>query len=153
MKHISPTFDEYLENGEYSCGAVLAMTQILIGIEEADKSACEWMINNDNKFPKLSKYLADEEKRGFASSSACYMKQYNVSRQEAIKTFREKLAVTWKDINEGCMRTTPVPQQILRRALNYARLLDFAYRDDDQYTKPELFKDGITKVLIHPIPL
>ncbi|WRX34299.1 Terpene synthase [Theobroma cacao] len=76
-----------------------------------------------------------------------------VENQEAIKTFREKLAVRWKDINEGCMRTTPVPQQILRRALNYARLLDFAYRDDDQYTKPELFKDGITKVLIHPIPL
>ncbi|XP_021278901.1 probable terpene synthase 6 [Herrania umbratica] len=158
-----PTFDEYLENGAYSSAGILAMTQILVGMEEADESAYEWIINDDNKISKalpISTRLYNdivtnegEEKRGFASGSACYMKQYNVSRQEAIKTFREKLVAAWKDINEGCL-TAPVPQQIRRRALNFARLLDLAYRDDDPYTKPELyFKHLITKVLIDPIPL
>ncbi|XVF05157.1 hypothetical protein REPUB_Repub05bG0147600 [Reevesia pubescens] len=159
-----PTFDEYLENGADTGAALLAMTQIMIGMEEGYKNAYEWMINNNNNFPKalqISSRLHNdvttnevEEKRGFTTASVCYMKQYNVSREEATKAFRAQIRATWEDINEGCMRPTPVPIQVVRAALNYQRLLDFAYRDKDEYTKPNIsWKDIIPKVLIHPLPI
>lgn len=83
------------------------------------------------------------------------MKQYNVSRREAIEAFRAKIGDAWKDINEGCMRPTMgVPLQVVRATLNYQRIMDLAYRDSDGYTKPNIyFQQLITKVLIQPIPL
>ncbi|TYH69986.1 hypothetical protein ES332_D05G088500v1 [Gossypium tomentosum] len=160
-----PTFDEYMVTGVYTCAARLAMTQILIGMEEADQNAFHWILNSNNKFLKALQICSrlyndivtneDEEKRGFKTASMCYMKQYNVSRKEAIEAFRAKIGDAWKDINEGCMRPTMgVPMQVLRATLNYQRLLDLAYRDNDGYTKPDIsFQQLITKLLIQPIPL
>ncbi|OMO90643.1 hypothetical protein CCACVL1_07328 [Corchorus capsularis] len=121
-----PTFDEYLENGMYSGCSRMAFAQIM-----------------------------DEDGRGFSTGWTCYMKQHNVSRNETIEAFREKIAGAWKCINEEyCMKPTTVPRAILRAALNYQRMLDFAYRDNDEYTKPELsFKSIIPKVILHPISL
>ncbi|OMO88017.1 hypothetical protein COLO4_20504 [Corchorus olitorius] len=143
----------------------MAFAQIMIGMEEADKNVYEWFLNTDNKITKslqISSRLyndivtnEDEDRRGFSTAWTCYMKQHNVSRNEAVKAFREKLAAAWKVINEGyCMRPTPVPRAILRAALNYQRMLDFAYKYNDDYTKPEIaFKHLIPKVLLHPIPI
>ncbi|TYI80433.1 hypothetical protein E1A91_D05G087200v1, partial [Gossypium mustelinum] len=111
----------------------LAMTQILIGMEEADQNAFHWILNSNNKFLKALQICSrlyndivtneDEEKRGFKTASMCYMKQYNVSRKEAIEAFRAKIGDAWKDINEGCMRPTMgVPMQVVRATLNYQRL-------------------------------
>ncbi|XVF77893.1 hypothetical protein PTKIN_Ptkin14bG0084200 [Pterospermum kingtungense] len=95
-----------------------------------------------------------EEKRGFSTATACYMKEYNVSRNEAIKAFRAIIAGAWEDVNEGCMRPTPIPTPLVRAALNFFRLSDFAYRDNDEYTDQETsFKHLITKVIIDPIPI
>ncbi|KAK8352302.1 hypothetical protein V6Z12_A05G085900 [Gossypium hirsutum] len=159
-----PTFDEYMETGVYTAAARLAMTQILIGMEEADQNAFHWILNSNN-FLKAFQICSrlyndivtseDEEKRGFKTASMCYMKQYNVSRKEAIEAFRAKIGDARKVINEGCMRPTMgVPMQVVRATLNYQRLLDFAYRDNDGYTKPNIsFQQLIAKVLIQPIPL
>ncbi|XVF83186.1 hypothetical protein PTKIN_Ptkin16aG0113800 [Pterospermum kingtungense] len=159
-----PTFDEYLENGAYSSTALLSMANILIGVEQADENAYKWVTNNNNKFSKAlqisSRLYNDittnerEEKIGFATGTACYMKQYNVSREEAIKAFRAMIGSAWKDINEGSMRPTPVPIPVMRAALNYERFVDFAYRDNDEFTNQVIsFKHLITKVLIDPVPL
>ncbi|MBA0690756.1 hypothetical protein Goari_008415 [Gossypium aridum] len=160
-----PTFDEYMETGMYTCATRLSMTQILIGMEEADQNAFHWILNSNNKYLKALQICCrlyndivsneDEEKRGFKTASMCYMKQYNVSRKEAIEAFQAKIGDAWKDINEGCMRPTMgVPMQVVRATLNYQRLLDLVYRDNDGYTKPNIsLQQLITKVLIQPIPL
>ncbi|OMO95725.1 hypothetical protein COLO4_15709 [Corchorus olitorius] len=134
-----PTFDEYLENGLFTSAARLSFTQMMIAMDEADTNAYEW----------------DEEKRGiFATASRCYMKQHKVSRKEAIKAFQEMIGETWKMVNEGYMRPTPVAHELMRVGLNYQRMLDFAYTDIDHYTKPEkTFKHLILKVFAYPIPL
>lgn len=48
----APTFDEYMETGVHTAAALLAMTQILIGMEEADHNAFHWILNSNNKFLK-----------------------------------------------------------------------------------------------------
>ncbi|OMO89157.1 Terpenoid synthase [Corchorus olitorius] len=82
------------------------------------------------------------------------MKQFGVSRKEAIEAFREMIEDTWKDLNEGCMRPTPVPLQILRVIVDSFGFLDVAYKYNDEYTKQEnSFKRYVKQLLIEPIPI
>ncbi|KAK5791932.1 probable terpene synthase 6 [Gossypium arboreum] len=159
-----PTFDEYMDTALKSSAAIVSVCQALIGMEEADETAYQWLINTDNKLHKALNIIArlyddiqtneDEEKRGLVSGTSCYMKQYGVTRQEAVEAFREMIEVAWKDMNEGCLKPMPVSNKIAVRALNVARLVLVLYKKDDGFTRPELYlKDAIAKLLIHPIPL
>ncbi|KAK8548644.1 hypothetical protein V6N13_054578 [Hibiscus sabdariffa] len=161
---VHPTFERYLENGLYTSAALLSMTMIMLGLEEAGQSTYAWMVNNNNKLSRALQVLTRlyndivtnkaEEKRGLVTGSACYMKQYKVSRNEAVRAFRAKIADRWKDVNEDFMRPTVVPMPVRRAALNYLRIVAFAYKDNDGYTRPQIsFRQVITKVLIDPIPL
>ncbi|PPS00630.1 hypothetical protein GOBAR_AA20042 [Gossypium barbadense] len=159
-----PTFDEYMDTALKSSAAIVSVCQALIGMEEADETAYQWLINTDNKLHKALNIIArlyddiqtneDEEKRGLVSGTSCYMKQYGVTRQEAVEAFREMIEVAWKDMNEGCLKPMPVSNKIAVRALNVARLVLVLYKKDNGFTRPELYlKDAIAKLLIHPIPL
>ncbi|KAK9022138.1 hypothetical protein V6N11_002427 [Hibiscus sabdariffa] len=161
---VVPTFEEYLEVGAYTGTGFLCMSQIMLGIEEADRNAYEWILNENNKFSRALQINSrlyndivtdkEEEERGYSTATACYMKQHKVSRDEATKAFRAIIEEGWKDVNEGCMRPTAIPMPVVRAALNYHRLLDVAYRDTDEYTfSHSFFKDIITEVILHPIPL
>ncbi|TYI59044.1 hypothetical protein E1A91_D10G005800v1 [Gossypium mustelinum] len=159
-----PTFDEYMDTAMTSSAGLVSVCQALIGMEEADEIAYQWLIKTDNKLQKtvnkIGRLYDDlstneaEEKRGLVCGTSCYMKQYGVTRQEAVEAYREMIEVAWKDMNEGCLKPMPVSNKIAVRALNIARLVLVLYKKDDGLTRPELsLKDAIAKVLIHPIPL
>ncbi|XP_016717446.1 probable terpene synthase 6 [Gossypium hirsutum] len=103
-----PTFDEYLETALKTCVAILSVCQALIGMEEADETAYQWLINTDNKLHKALNIIARlyddistneaEEKRGLVCGTSCYMKQYGITRQEAVEAYRE--IVAWKRVKE-----------------------------------------------------
>ncbi|XVF19703.1 hypothetical protein REPUB_Repub11eG0133500 [Reevesia pubescens] len=165
-ERIMPSFDEYLENGLRSVGAILCLTLLMTGMEEADEETYQWLIKCDAKILRTTGILSrlyndsksneDEEKRGGQLSGiTCYMKEYGVSKKEVIEGYKERIRVGWKDLNEGFMVTpTSVARQILLATFNFARLADVIYKDDDGFTKPEItLKHYITKVLIDPIPL
>ncbi|KAE8733849.1 hypothetical protein F3Y22_tig00000916pilonHSYRG00062 [Hibiscus syriacus] len=77
-----------------------------------------------------------------------------IMAQEATEALKEMIEAASKDLNQGCLRPTPIPRQIFNRSLNYRRLCETFYMNDDGYGKPETcIKDVITKMLIHPIPL
>ncbi|TYG97051.1 hypothetical protein ES288_A10G006200v1 [Gossypium darwinii] len=173
-----PTFDEYMDTAMTSSAGLVSVCQALIGImEEADETAYQCLINTDNKLHKtvnkiarLYDDLSTNEKRGdwfvelvvtVEKSTKVgnnllksYMKQYGVTRQEAVEAYREMIEVAWKDMNEACLKPMPVSNKIAVRALNVARLVLVLYKKDDGFTRPELsLKDAIAKLLIHPIPL
>ncbi|XVF70537.1 hypothetical protein PTKIN_Ptkin11bG0169400 [Pterospermum kingtungense] len=165
-ERIMPAFDEYLENGIWSIGTMVTMAIIMMGMEEADEDAYQWLIKFDAKILRAMSILSrlyndiqsneDEEKRGGQLSGiSCYMKEYGVSKKEAIEVLQERIKDGWKDLNEGFMeRPMPVARQILMAAFNIARVSEVLYKEDDGYTKPEIsLKNFITKVLIDPIPL
>ncbi|XP_021300340.1 probable terpene synthase 6 [Herrania umbratica] len=160
-----PTFDEYLDIALHSSAAILVIAEVLVGMEEADANVFEWLRNGDSKSLAAIKIIArlyddiatneDEEKRGLvACGIKCYMKQYGVSKEEAIEEFRKRLVIAWNELNEDHMRPTTVPMQILNRVLNIACVIDLTYKDEDGFTMSEkILKDHISKVLVEPIPI
>ncbi|KAL1146745.1 hypothetical protein V6Z11_A10G006100 [Gossypium hirsutum] len=109
------------------------------------------LVLNDDTYDAYSTY---EELQYFTDAIQSYMKQYGVTRQEAVEAYREMIEVAWKDMNEACLKPMPVSNKIAVRALNVARLVLVLYKKDDGFTRPELsLKDAIAKLLIHPIPL
>ncbi|KAA8526918.1 hypothetical protein F0562_008853 [Nyssa sinensis] len=76
-----------------------------------------------------------EQKRGHvASAIECYMKQYDVSEQQAHDEFQKQVADAWKDINGDCLRPTNMPIRLLTRVINLARVIDVIYKGEDGYT-------------------
>lgn len=133
-------------------------------MEEADETAYQWLINTDNKVHKALNIIArlyddlatneDEEKRGLVCGTSCYMKQYGVTRKEAVEAYSEMIEVAWKDMNEACLKPMPVSNKIALRALSFARSMDVFYKEGDGFGSPEKsMKDLIAKLLIQPIPL
>ncbi|XVF46928.1 hypothetical protein PTKIN_Ptkin03bG0067600 [Pterospermum kingtungense] len=123
---IMPTLDEYLENGMWSIGTVTTLALLMMGMEEAEKDAFQWL---------------DEEKRGGQISGiACYMKEYGVSKKEAMEGYQERIRNAWKDLNEGFMvrPSNCVSMKIFKVAFNIGRVSELCYREDDGFTKPEL---------------
>ncbi|XWS28559.1 hypothetical protein CRYUN_Cryun25bG0080500 [Craigia yunnanensis] len=133
---IMPAFDEFLENEIWSIGAILSLALLMVEMEEADENEYQWLINCDDKILRATSVLnrlyndiqsyEDEEKRGIPLSGiACYMKEYGVSKKEAIEGLQERIRFGWKDLNEGFLvRPTPVARQILMGAFNIARVSD-----------------------------
>ena len=60
----------------------------------------------------------------------------------------------WKDINQEFLKPTVMPRPVLMRVLNFTRVMDFLYKENDGYTNVgKEVKDAIAALLIDPIPL
>ena len=96
-----------------------------------------------------------EQKRGHVASAVeCYMKQHGVCKQEAYDELNKQVVNGWKDMNEECLKPTQVPMPLLTRVLNFSRVIDILYKDEDQYTLVgKLMKDLIALILIDPVPI
>ena len=69
-----------------------------------------------------------EKERGSGTAIECYMKDYNVSDEEAMKKFEEMCEDTWKIMNEERSRLTTIPREILKVILNLARVCEVVYK-------------------------
>ncbi|PKI35908.1 hypothetical protein CRG98_043701 [Punica granatum] len=60
----------------------------------------------------------------------------------------------WKDINDECLRPTPVPMSLLTRIVNLTCVIEVLYKGEDRYTNSQTdTKDYVTALLVHPIQL
>ncbi|CAK9156203.1 unnamed protein product, partial [Ilex paraguariensis] len=116
------TFDEYMGNGLITGGQLLLGLSSLLGMGEvATVEAFEWMQSKPkvlvaaNIIGRLLNDIASHEEEDqrahVATGVKCYLKDYGVSKEE-------------KDINQECLRPTPVPMAILMRVLNLTRFLE-----------------------------
>ena len=96
-----------------------------------------------------------EQKRGYVVSRVqCYMKQYGVTEQEACEEFNNEIMNAWKDMNEECLKCTQVLMPLLTCVVNFARVIDLLYKNQDEYTHVgKLMKDLIAWMLIDPVPM
>ncbi|KAM6554963.1 hypothetical protein CsatB_015725 [Cannabis sativa] len=97
----------------------------------------------------------EQQRNHIPSTVDCYMKQYGVSEEEAIKKLNKRVVTYWKEINEDFIRPTVVPFPILLRVLNFTKVADLLYKEgDDQYTNVgKVLKESIAALLIDSIPL
>ncbi|GKV35346.1 hypothetical protein SLEP1_g43627 [Rubroshorea leprosula] len=159
-----PTIEEYMQVALISSAYPMLITNSYVAMGEvATKEAFDW-ISNDPKLLKasaticrlmddISSHEFEQTRDHVASGVECYMKQYGVSREKTVKLFREDVANAWKDINEEFMKPAIFPMPILTVVLNFARVIDFIYKDGDSYTNSHTLKAHIELLLVDPVIL
>ncbi|KAK6116877.1 hypothetical protein DH2020_049368 [Rehmannia glutinosa] len=155
-----PPFGDYMANGFITSTYYLLATTSFIGMNSATKEAFDWLM----KKPKIQvanvticRVIDDvatyeiEKKRGqTVTGIECYMNEYGVSEEEAMKEFNNIAENAWKDMNEEFVKTKDVSMEITKRIVNLARLIDVVYKhNQDGYTHPEkVLKPCINGLLV-----
>lgn len=83
------------------------------------------------------------------------MKEYGVSKEEAVVKLYELIEDTWKDMNEECLEPTAVGKQFINVYLESMRVCHVVYdKDSDGYTHPEEnLKHEINFIIMDPVPI
>ena len=93
------------------------------------------------------------------------MKEYSVSRREAIERCDKMIEDAWKDINEAALsmcktknhdgpKEQEVPKLVFTRVLNLCRLVNVLYKYSDDFTHPaKVIKDHITALYVDPLSI
>ncbi|CAN1192081.1 (-)-germacrene D synthase [Linum perenne] len=109
---------------------------------------------------------AREQERGYGPSSVqIYMKQFRVTKEEAIDALYGYIDDDWRTINGEMMmlmnrpstnadQGTVIPNEFLAVFLGNAQIMETLYRDTDSYTFSDTFtKDILTTLLVTPMPI
>ncbi|KAL5745208.1 hypothetical protein ACOSP7_026354 [Xanthoceras sorbifolium] len=137
-KKYDPTFDEYWSNALKSAGCFSFTAVTFAGMGDiAGPNAFEWLQSRPKTIKgayTVGRLIDDikthefEQKRDHVASGVeCYMKQYGVSREEANEKLMTLCEDAWKDMNEECMKPTPISLQLLIPVVNIARLTEVTY--------------------------
>lgn len=83
------------------------------------------------------------------------MKQYKLTEEETFIQLQKMVRDLDKTINEEILKTTKsVPREIVKRAIDFGKMIEFTYRSGEEYTYPEgRFKDHITSLFVNLIRL
>ncbi|CAL0333804.1 unnamed protein product [Lupinus luteus] len=158
----TPTLEEYMSVAQVSSGYISLMSITFVGMGSiATKKVFEWLSNRP-KIVHVSTLICrlmddivssefEKERGHVASALDCYMKQYGVTKEDAIDEFERQVISAWKDINEECLNPTEVPKPLLERALNMSRVMDVLYKDGDGYTHSKgSTKENIVALFLNP---
>ncbi|KAJ4705690.1 Valencene synthase [Melia azedarach] len=169
--YIPTSMEEYTSIAFESIGTTMLIANCYLFMGDlATEDAYKWILTNPKIVTATSiavRLMDDiaghefEQKRGhIASAVECYMKQYGVSKEEAVKVLKQEVANAWKDMNEGFILISnnnnpswAVSFPLLESILNFVRACDFIYKDGERYTHPYLMKDQIASVLKDPVIL
>ncbi|PIN00714.1 Germacrene-A synthase [Handroanthus impetiginosus] len=156
-------FNEYLNNALITCTYFYHATTSLLGTKFAMKEEFDWL----SKKPKvlvggltICRVIDDiayvEKERGqIATGIECYMKEFGVTKDEAVNKFSEIATNAWKDMNEECLSPSSISRDVLMIILNFACILDVAYKNnEDSYTRPEkVLKPHIIALVVDPVKI
>ncbi|KAM0044817.1 putative lyase [Helianthus debilis subsp. tardiflorus] len=160
-----PSFEEYMKIGLYTSTHDLLCKSALIGMGKIVTQEVIAWYKSDPKMLiaiELIGRIQDdvvsvefERERGPSATSVdAYMKTFRVSEIVAIQAVKEMVENSWKDINEGCLKPTEVPMDLLTPIVNLAQMTDVAYRYNDGFTFPEkTLKEYITLLVCVSVPM
>ncbi|XP_027182173.1 viridiflorene synthase-like [Coffea eugenioides] len=152
-----PSFAEYLKIGMVTSTYYLLPAAGFLVMESATDDAVKWLLSNPKLIQGITKHgrmindvgTHEFEKLRGATAIEIYMKDYNVSEEEAMKKFEDMADDAWKDMNAEFSRPTAVPRDVLLMALNLARICEVIYKNrGDGYTKPRELEAHIIAMLI-----
>ncbi|KAJ9145977.1 hypothetical protein P3X46_028300 [Hevea brasiliensis] len=159
-----PAFDDYVQNGLIVSTCDVLASAFLLGMKDVGIKEMVWIRSNP-KIVNSAKLLGtlkndiagheEEQKRGDSPSSVeCYMKEFGVSKEKAVKEIDKIFVNAWKDINEELLlQPRRVSKIILKYFLNFGRMSEFLYNFLDFYTNPSSMKDYVTKLLVDPFSI
>ncbi|BAT89881.1 hypothetical protein VIGAN_06099900 [Vigna angularis var. angularis] len=154
-----PTVEEYMRVRTTSSGYPMLITSSFLGMEDTTEEILLWATTEPVIIAAsilllriMDDIVGDEfeqERQHVVSSIQCYMKEHKISRKCAIEELRKLVENAWKDINDACLAPTQVSMKFLMRAVNFARVIDVLYKDEDIYTNAEgIMKDHIEALLV-----
>ncbi|CAI0409792.1 unnamed protein product [Linum tenue] len=135
-----PALEEYLMDANVTSSYPFHCTASFLGMEaeEVTKEAYEWF----------------ERKRKHAASAVeCYMKEHDVSQEDAVVVLWEEISKSWKTIIKECEKPTLFSTAVTDRVLNFARVISVMYGNGDAFTHPHLLKGHIASLFANPVPL
>lgn len=93
--------------------------------------------------------------RGYVTNAInCYMKQYGVPVEEAMRELKKIVADADKTINEEFLTTVDVGRGVLKAFMNLARMVSVAYNVEEGFTHPEgKIKEYMTSLFVDQIRL
>ncbi|KMT06584.1 hypothetical protein BVRB_7g157540 [Beta vulgaris subsp. vulgaris] len=165
-----PTFEEYMINARITGVAQIISTSSIMGMEEIAEEKPFQQIIQSPRVVRACEIIGrimddivsheEEQARGHVASGVeCYMKDYNMSREEVVQIFNKMVEDAWKELNEEFLiKSNPsdddLPKPVLKRILNLARVVDALYKVIDGYTySAKLIKDDIISTYTRSITL
>ena len=93
--------------------------------------------------------------RGLITNAVnCYMKQYGVTKQDALRELHKMVADTDNIINEELLTTTCVSRLVLKTFMGLAQSITVCYNGYEGFTFPEgKIKEYMTSVFVDQIRL
>ncbi|CAJ1978685.1 unnamed protein product [Sphenostylis stenocarpa] len=148
-----PTTEEYMQVRKISSAYSLLITTSFFGMEDTTEEVLMWATSDPiivTASTVICRLLDDivgdefeQQRKHVASSIQCYMKQHKTSRECAVEELHKMVENAWKDINDACLAPT-------QRIVNYARVIDELYKDEDNYTDAGgILKDHIEALLVN----
>ncbi|CAN6825794.1 unnamed protein product, partial [Brassica oleracea] len=160
-----PSFEEYMEVAEVVIGVYVILAGYFICLGKmATKEAYEWLKSRPRLVKSISVRgrlmnditgLEDDMRRGQITNAVnCYMKQYGVSKQDALRELRKMVADTDSIINEELLKTTRLSRLVLKTATGVAQSITVCYYGYEGFTRPEgKMKEYMTSLFVDQIRL
>ncbi|KAG5601130.1 hypothetical protein H5410_032500 [Solanum commersonii] len=129
---------------------MLYVTNSSVGMDKLymTKENIEWLTNGllvarfagviGRCMDDISDHEVNQQRGHVASIVDCYIKEYEVSKEEAYVEIRKMVTNAWKDINKEFLFHKEVPFFVLELGLNFAQLVDTTFgAGHDEYTSPK----------------
>ncbi|OAP00465.1 TS1 [Arabidopsis thaliana] len=154
---VVPTFDEYLEIGGVEVTMYVSIACSFLGLGQSSREqAYKWLksrpkfVEAQAKRARLMNDIAGFEgdmSRGFdVNAIMYYMKQYKVTEEETFTRLQKMARDLDTTVNEEILKTTKsVPRQILKRAIDFGKMIEFTYRWLVERYKARLVTKGFTQ--------
>ncbi|KAF3614573.1 putative nitrate transporter 1.4-like [Capsicum annuum] len=110
----TPRYEEHMENALATSAYLMASITCLVGIEKfISRETFEWL-KNDPLIVRAASLIS--------------------KAMDDVVGYEKEITNGWKDINKEFLRPTEVPMFVLERVLNFARVMDMSYKNEDGYT-------------------
>lgn len=158
-----PTFDEYLKNAFVTSTYYVLVLTSCYGLKSADEKVFDWLKQNPKVLDAciticrlvddIATFETEKDRGQLSTGVEYYMNEYGLSLEKTMEKFHQLVQLALEDLNEGLLKPTPVPAEILLRIVNVANMLFVAYQyNEDGYTFPEkVLKPHIIGLLVDPI--
>ncbi|MFS7912818.1 putative epi-cedrol synthase [Helianthus anomalus] len=140
-----PTMEEHLQvsyiNIAYKC--VLIVGFAAMG-DVITHETFKWALNDPplvNACCRLCQTMDDnvnhesaQDRKHVASGIKCYMNEFGVSEEQTNELFKERVEDAWKELNGKFITCKDVKLPTTMRVINFARSMEFLYKNKDHYT-------------------
>lgn len=163
--HVTPSFEEYVDNAWRSVSGSLILTHTYflladnISQQEVDSLLnYHEMLRWPSTIFRLCNDLAtsaDEVSRGESVNAiTCYMKETGLSEQHAREHINKLIDQAWKKMNQCRLSNNTFPKPFMEAANNLARISHCVYQNGDAHGAPDQrSKNRVLSLIIEPIPM